>query len=178
MKKVLVVLVALLCLVGISNAQSKFGVSAQGVLSLPMGDFGNGFKTGFGATGTVTYMATKELDVVATFGYLTYTSKASSDATFSTMPILGGIRYYFANKDFKPYLTAQAGIFSSKAKVKIFGFEVESTSSDFGFVGGAGFLYKLGNKLNLDVTATFNSISSSGSSTTFVNVMAGVHFAF
>lgn len=182
MKKALVVLIALLCLVGMTNAQSKFGVTVQGALSLPMGDFGNACKTGFGGLGTFTYTLNNNLDLVATSGYLTYDYKNIDGATFSTIPVLGGVRYYFAGKEFKPYVTAEAGIFSSKAKMKtvIWGVTVESesNSSDFGFVAGAGFLYKLGNKLNLDVTATFNTISTSGSSTSFVNILAGVHFAF
>lgn len=182
MKKALIVLVALLCLAGITNAQGKFGVSVQGALSLPMGDFGDACKTGFGGLGTFTYTLNKNLDIVATAGYLTYDYKNISGATFSTIPILGGVRYYFAAKNFKPYVTGELGVYSSKAKMKtvIWGvtFESESTSTDFGFTAGGGFLYQMGKNLDLDVTATFNSISTSGSSSSFINVLAGVHFAF
>lgn len=178
MKKVLVVFVALLCLVGMTNAQGKLSLSVQGALSLPMGDFGDACKTGFGGLGTLTYKLNNNIDIVATSGYLTYTTKISSDLRVSEIPVLGGIRYYMTVKGFRPYLTALAGIFSSKADAKIGTVSVSATSTDFGFTGGAGFLYALSSKLDLDVTATYNSISSSGSSTSFINVLAGVHFAF
>lgn len=182
MKKALLVLVALLCLAGIINAQSKFGASVQGALSLPMGDFGDICKTGFGGLGTVSYTLNKNLDLVASVGYLTYDYKDIDGATFSTIPVLAGVRYYFAAKNFKPYVTGQLGFYSSKAKIKtvIWGISVESesTSTDFGFAAGGGFLYQLGKNLDLDITATLNSISTSGSSTSFINVLAGVHFAF
>jgi hypothetical protein len=178
MKKVLVVLIALFCLVGITNAQSKFGVSVQGGVGLPMGDFGDLCKTGFGGFATGTYTINPNLDVIATVGYMTFSWKNVDDASSSYIPILGGVRYYFGKDKFRPYVTGMAGIFSGKTKFKVFGIEVEGTSSDFGFGAGGGFLYELGKKLNLDVTATYNSISADGSTSNWLTVGAGVHFAF
>ena len=51
------------------------------------------------------------------------------------------------------------------------------SDSFFGFGAGAGFLYQLSPKLSLDVNAKFSSISSSGSASSYINVMAGVLIA-
>jgi hypothetical protein len=178
MKKVLVVLIALFCLVGMTNAQSKFGASVQGAVGLPMGDFGDLCKTGFGALGTGTYTINPNLDIIATVGYMTFSFKNVDDASFSVIPILGGVRYYFGKDKFRPYVTGMAGIFSGKTKIKIFGFDVETTSSDFGFSAGGGFMYELGKKMDLDVTAAYSSVSSGGATTNWLTVGAGLHFAF
>ncbi len=188
MKKVIAVVIALLMLAGYTNAQSKFGLSVQGAASLPMGDFGDACKTGFGGLATVAYSATKNLDVVVTSGYLTYDLKESTvmgaNVTGSTsfIPAVAGVRYFFTTANFKPYVTAQLGMFfiSAKADASIMGFSMSTTSNEskFGFDGGLGFLYKLGNKLDLDVTATYNSISTDGSASSFINILAGVRFQF
>lgn len=178
MKKVLVVLIALFCLVGMTNAQSKIGVSVQGGIGLPMGDFGDAYDMGFGGFATGTYTLNPNLDIIATVGYFTYNNKVIDDATFSAIPILGGVRYYFGKDKFRPYVTGMAGIYSCKAKMTIFGFDVSATSSDFGFAAGGGFLLELGKKMDLDVTATYNSISADGATNSWLTVGAGVHFAF
>jgi len=178
MKKALVVLIALLCMVGLTNAQGKFGASIQGAASLPLANFGDAYKMGFGGLATGTYSASPSVDIVVTSGYLTYVSKASSDVTFSAIPILGGVRVYFGKDKFLPYVTAQAGMYSCTAKVTLFGSSFTSSDTKFGFAGGAGVMYKFNAKTALDITAAYSSIATDTKATTFLNIGAGVHFAF
>lgn len=175
MKITKVVLFALFLSAGFTGAQSKLGISIQGAYSLPIGSFGDSYKAGYGGLGTVTYSVGKNLDITATAGYLTYDNKIIEGATSSTLLILGGVRYYLTGNTFRPYLTAQAGIYSCKTKIDAVlpGMILSSgTTTDLGFAGGAGFLYKLGEKLDLDINAVIN-----GSGNNFVNLSAGVHFA-
>ena len=183
MKKALIILVALFCLVGMTNAQSKFGITVQGAVSMPMGDFGDLAKTGFGGLGTVTYTLQENIDLVGTIGYLTYDHKdmsyfgSSVTGSTSLVPVIAGARYFFAASGFKPYVTAQVGMYFSSAKVEssFGGYANSGTVSDsyFGFSGGAGLLYKLGTKMDLDVNATFNTVSD----ISFFTIAAGLHFA-
>jgi opacity protein-like surface antigen len=178
MKKTVLILIALLCMVGITSAQGKFGASIQGAISLPLADFGDAYKMGFGGLATGTYSVSPSVDVVVTSGYLTYVSKASSDVTFSSIPILGGVRVYFGKDKFLPYVTALAGLYSCTAKVTLFGTSFTSTDSKFGFAGGAGCMYKFNAKTALDITVAYSSIATDTKATTFLNIGAGVHFAF
>jgi len=179
MKKVLVVLIALLCLVGITNAQSKFGVSVQGAASLPMGDFEKIVKMGMGGLATVTYDLGNNLELVGTTGYVTYSQKdiiifgATITGSTSLIPAIAGIRYYFAPKNFRPYVTAQGGLFLCSVKAEAMGISNSDSKSYFGFHGGGGFLYKLGNKMDLDVNAIYGSVSD----ISYVTIAAGLHFA-
>jgi len=170
MKKASVVIIILFCLAGMISAQSKFGVSVQGAVSSLTGSNSSDWNKGFGGIGTFSLNLSKNLDLAGTISYLTYTAKYNSDETVSNVQIMGGIRYYFADSDFRPYITAQTGVFFSTGKGNMPG-RTYSTLSALGFSGGAGFVYKLSDKLNFDLTASINT----GSNDFFI-LAAGVNF--
>lgn len=178
---------------GFINAQSKMAVGVQGGIAIPMGDFGDAVDLGFGGQGNFAIDVSPFLQVTGSIGYTTWSYKTNSVTTsgsFSTVPLLAGIRYTFPAIGFKPYLMAQLGahFISSKITydyiillVKSNGtsnaqatYEYSESSTKFGFGAGAGFLLPLGPKLDLDVNATFNSISTEGSATNYIGIMAGV----
>ena len=185
MKKVVSIIVVLTVLVfsGISNAQ-KMGAEVQVGVGLPMGDFGDAFKTGFGGQGTFLYSLNPELTLTAAIGYYSFTNKDYSDATFSTVPVLVGARYVLGKGSFVPYAGAELGLHFCTIKVVApkfdFGFGsigggTSSTSeSDFGFSPMVGFMMPLSPKLNLDVNLKYNIISTSGQSSNFIGINAGV----
>ena len=180
MKQLFSVLLIAVLFTGFINAQGKMAVGIQAGIALPMGDFGDAYKMGFGGTGTFAYHINPMLDVTGSVGYLTWSGK-DADYTFSSIPVLVGARYYFGQGKFHPYVAGELGMYFSTfdvPAVTIPGFGTfgggSESGSDFGFGAGAGFLYQLSPKLDLDVNAKFSSISSSGSSSSFINIMAGV----
>ena len=183
MKQLLSVLLFAVLFTGFINAQGKMAVGVQGGIALPMGDFGDGFDMGFGGIGTFAYHVNPMLDVTGSAGYLTWGAKVG-DATFSSIPVLAGVRYYFGQGKFHPYVAGELGLYFSTVDVPAvvipglgtFGGGTES-GSDFGFGAGAGFLYQLSPKLDLDVNAKFSSIATEGSSSSFIRIMAGVLIA-
>jgi hypothetical protein len=183
MKQLFVAFFILALFVSFSNAQSKMALGVQGQVAIPLGDFGNGYKTGFGAQGTFAYHINPMLDVTGSVGYLTWSGK-EADYKFSSVPVLAGVRYYFGKDKFNPYVAGELGIHFTSVdipSVTIPGFGTygggSASNSYFGFGAGAGFLYQLGPKLDLDISAKFNSISSSGSSSSYVSILAGVLIA-
>ena len=89
-----------------------------------------------------------------------------------------------AGDKFKPYVAGELGMHFVTFDVPAivipgFGTIEGGSSSDsyFGFGAGAGFLYKMGPNLDLDVNAKYNSISTEGSSSSYISVMAGVLIA-
>lgn len=178
MKQLLSVLLLAVVFTGFINAQSKMAFGLQAGVAIPMGDFGDGYDMGFGGQGNFAYHISPMLDVTASVGYLTWSGK-EADYTFSSVPVLVGARYYFGKDKFNPYVAGELGMHFVSVDiptVTIGGFTFGGSSSDsfFGFGAGAGFLYKMGPNLDLDVNAKFNSISSEGSSSSYISVMAGV----
>ena len=180
MKQLLFVLFLTVLCTSFINAQGKMAVGVQAGVAIPMGDFGDGYKMGFGGTGTFAYHVNPMVDVTASVGYLTWSGK-DADFKFNSIPVLVGARYYFGQGKFHPYVAGELGMHFTTVdvpSVTIPGFGTfgggSASDSFFGFGAGAGFLYQLGPKLDLDVNAKFSSISSSGSASSYVNIMAGV----
>lgn len=169
----------MLLFTGFINAQGKMAIGAQGGVALPMGDFGESYDMGFGGTVTLAYHLNPMLDITGSVGYLTWSGK-DFDYTFSSIPVLAGVRYSFGKGKFNPYVSGELGmhfVTFDIPSITVFGITVGGGSvseSYFGFGAGAGFLYQLSPKLDLDVNAKFNSISSEGSSSTYLSIMAGV----
>jgi opacity protein-like surface antigen len=179
MKKVILVFVLFLCVGMISNAQSKMSAGVNAGVAFPMGDFGDGYKTGFGGSGVFSYMVTPEIALTGSIGYLTWTSKESSDATFRSIPVLVGGRYYFGNlPQIKFFGAAELGLHMSKVKIEVpfFGTQEES-NTNFGFGIGGGASYSLNKDANLELSLKYNNISTEGSSSGFVTIMAGFMIA-
>ncbi len=195
LNSVLALFTIIVLFAGFTNAQSKMAIGVQGGIAIPMGDFGDAVDLGFGGQGNFAYDVSPFLQVTGSIGYTTWSYKTNSYTTsgsFNTVPLLAGIRYTFPAKGFKPYVMAQLGVhfISSKitydyilylAKTNGIGindaqttYEYSASSTKFGFGAGAGFLLPLGPKLDLDVNATFNSISTEGSATNYIGIMAGV----
>lgn len=183
MKKVLSALFVVLFFVGITNAQGKMALGFNAGIALPMGDFGDGFDMGFGGSALFIYHATPNIDVTGSAGYLTWSGKDESDVTFSSIPVMVGARYLFGQGKFNPYINAELGMHFTTVDIPeveipgvgTFGGGSES-DSNFGWGAGAGFLYQIGNNMDLDVNARYNSITGDGGSSDYVSIMVGLLF--
>jgi hypothetical protein len=185
MKKMVscLVLFTVLAFAGYTSAQ-KMGAEVQIGVGLPMGDFGDVFKTGFGGQGTFLYSLNPEITLTGAIGYYTFTNKDYSDLTFSTVPVLVGGRYIFSKGSISPYAGAELGLHFSSVKVNIpkietpfgsYGGGSESESStNFGFSPMVGFMMPLSPALNLDVNLKYNIVSTSGAASNFLGINAGV----
>jgi hypothetical protein len=172
MKKLSLLILSILFLsISINAQEGKMHVGAQVGLSVPMGNFGDAANLGFGVLGNFYYGINQNIDITGTVGYESWGSDVSG-VSFSNVPILAGIRYYFQRSQLTPYGVAEIGInnFSASYSNSYFG-SYSATSTDFGLNLGGGFLYSLGN-MDLDVNAKINIISDSNNLTLF----AGVRF--
>ncbi len=129
-----------------SFAQGRFSVGAE--LALPMGDFGDVAGMGFG--GSVRYEApiNSNLSWMATAGFLTFGEKDESTVTVTSIPVLGGLKYYFTESFTGFYGGVEAGVaFNS---VKVDAFDYDGSSTDFAFGPQLG--YHLG---AIDISARY-----------------------
>jgi hypothetical protein len=189
MKKVLFTVLILLMVVSLTQAQSKgdMGIAAQAGIALPTGDFGDVYDMGFGGKAVFMYHLNPNMALTGSAGYLTWSRKSDfGDGTFGTIPVLAGIRYFLGKGDFKPYLTGEAGLFLSNFSYDVTivnpftGTTISQTyddsGSDFGIALGGGFFLPLGKSMKLDVSANYNMIFTTGSTTSYLGVFAGLAF--
>ncbi|ERJ60682.1 hypothetical protein [Sphingobacterium paucimobilis] len=168
--------IVLLLVGNIAFAQKGFHTVGAGVeLGLPIGDFGQGFGIGFGATGKAFYGITDIGDITGTLGYLRFGMKESSDLMKGSMgmvPIVFGYRHDFGGLYGEP----QVGLTVVKSKVTIkddfgiglsgIGGSASTTKASFGLGGG----YVFG---NWDLGARFQIIDSMN----FLGVRLGYNFS-
>lgn len=135
MKKTYCVL-ALTCISVLGYAQQKgfhtVGVGAE--LALPMGDFGEAFGIGFGATGKAFYGISENGNITGTVGYLHFGMKEESEFISGSMgmiPILFGYRHDFGGL----YAEPQLGLMMLRSKVTM---DFGDLGDILGGLGGSG----------------------------------------
>lgn len=179
MKKVLVVLFALMCVVGTANAQQiKLSVGPE--VALPMGAFGDAANIGFGGTVRAEYPVAPNMNLMLTAGYLMWGGKEFDFGFFkvttdySAIPILAGAKYFFAPGI---YGMAEAGIhmFTFKAETTGGLFAGSSSTSESKFGGGVGVGYEaaLSPTVGLDLNAKYAFVSGDLS---YIGARVGVKF--
>lgn len=103
----------------VAYAQQGFhtvGVGAEG--ALPLGDFGEAYGIGYGATGKAFYGISEIGDITGTLGYMRFGIKESSDfmsGHIAMIPIMFGYRHNFGGFYGEP----QLGFVNLKSKIKM-----------------------------------------------------------
>jgi hypothetical protein len=181
MKKLLLVLVAIVLVASIASAQDVWGQGKMSAgigaaLALPMGTFGDQAGFGIGGSGTFQYGLSPEMMLTAQIGYISYGKKdlaGFGSYSISQMPILAGIKYNLGGA----YLTGQVGIVSTsiEATISYYGYSATGTisSSDLAFAPGVGMSFG-----PIDVAAKYLIVSASGGSMSAVALDVQYVFGF
>lgn len=108
----------ILCMVCLANAQEKgfHGIGVGAEVALPLGNFGEAYGIGFGATGKAFYGITEKGDITGTLGYLHFGMKEESELMSGSMgmiPIMFGYRHDFGGLYGEP----QIGLMMLRSKV-------------------------------------------------------------
>ena len=168
MKTFISILIVLLFFSGSLNAQSKMAVGAGLVVSLPMGSFGDAANLGVGGTAAFELKFMPQLVGVGQIGYISYSTK-SDYVSFSTVPVLLGVKYFFMPTG-GVYGIGQIGLnfFSTSTEtpsINVAGFSFgggsfSASSSEFTFAIGAGYELPVSPNISLDFSGTFQLISN------------------
>jgi opacity protein-like surface antigen len=174
MKKLQVFVVAIFCFVAFNaNAQMSFGGTLG--LTMPMGDFGTGLKTGFGLNVIGKYSLADNMAVGASVGYSSFGS-GSENISFGVIPITGIFEYSFGEGAFKPYIGSDLGLYMFRSKITFLGVSSSSSSTYFGFAPTAGVMYDISDNLSFCANAKYNFVMSEGSNSTWIGLNAGIIF--
>jgi outer membrane protein W len=160
-----------------ANAQIRVGIN--GGVQLPMGDFKDVSKTGFGGGLKGEYMLNPNMGVGLNLGYYSFNGKdetaelsAGSDTSTTSagqtkvtiIPITANFTYYFGEGALKPYVGVDLGASIMKMKNDVVGFD--STMTKFSFAPVVGVQYSFNENLALDLNVKYNCIVGGMNTTT------------
>lgn len=182
MKKYLLI-ATLIILFSLSNKLSaQMGVSIQAGAAVPTGSLSDVAKLGWGGQANLEYPVIPSLNLSASVGYYLWGAKGDLpegfDYTLSTIPVLVGAKYLLLEGDFHPYLGADMGVHFMNTKQTIINLggtklDTDNSETNFGFAPMAGVRLHMPPNLDLDLNLTYNIITTSGSSTSFIGIIAG-----
>ncbi len=184
MKRLILVVFAFIFITNLSLARDNMSLSFLGGLAIPTGDFGDLYDTGIALQGIFEYRITPSLGITASGGYLSFSESVEYpefpgeifDRTFSTIPLLAGVRYYIIPDATSPYLNAEVGLHMvSWERDEPFLDEPASASgSDIGFSAGGGLLLHLNPDFQIDARAQYNSINTETDPLTYFSGVVGI----
>ena len=170
MKKILLV-AAMLLIFGIAQAQINVGATIG--VQIPTGNFGDGYKTGFGINAVGKYMLNENMAVGLNLGYSRF-GTGVTDFSSSMIPITGLFEYHFGTENIKPYIGADLGLYDYMVKIKFLGESSSDSKIFFGFAPTAGVLYGLNDNLSLCANLKYNYVTSEGDAATWLGINVGV----
>jgi hypothetical protein len=146
-----------------------------GGVTLPMGDFGDAFGTGFQGLGGVSFGLGGLPFAIRVDGF--YGQNSADNVDDVKVKMFGGMAGGQFNiggdaASVKPYILAQVGMVNSKVDVP--NFDTES-STDFAFAGGGGIGFGLGS-LAAFVEGQFVNVMTEGESSSFIAARLGLRF--
>jgi hypothetical protein len=173
MKKVFLAI----CIIAISaTGYSQTGNNQIGVggdVAIPMGDFGDGFKTGFGGYAKGLFGIGEAGQVTFTTGYSGFKAKGSTSeesATASIIPLLAGYRHNFSGF----YVEPQVGYNIFGLKYKSSGISVSDSEGGFAYAVGLGYVVS-----NVDFGVRYQGGKPSGSGSDSINwSFIGIHVGY
>ena len=162
-----------------ANAQSlvpaakpvSFGIA--GGMSMPTGDFGDGFKSGYNVSGLVQFQQPSwPVAIRVEAQYQDFGAKGGVDASMKTMGGLANVLYNFSTSStVRPYVTGGLGFFHIKSE---FG-DASGSDNKFGYDLGAGLDFQLSG-MNTFVEANWQSIRGDGASANQIPIRVGIRF--
>lgn len=146
---------------------------------IPVGDFSNGHKIGFGLNGVFTYAMKKNLFITGTLGYWDFGMKGSSlqaGGSCSIVPINAGIQYRFISTSTTTFIGVETFLYSVSSSVNVsFLGTVSGGGTYFGFTPLVGIALPVSKNLEFRGQAKYVMILSS-SSFSFLNLVGGIHY--
>lgn len=181
MKKILglFTLVMVLALVTSASAvdlKGKFGLTGQGGMAIPFGDFGDenklAAKIGFGFGGAAEYFVTDNISIGGTFRYTTHDIDIGDvddvDADWKITNFGAFFKYTFPTESkIHPYVRLDAGFYKPKMSVSAGGLEASvSFSNKLGIGGGGGVMFEASDNVLLGGEVLFHNAMTSDAKAT------------
>jgi opacity protein-like surface antigen len=153
-----------------SDLKGRFGLSGQGGVVVPMGDFADENKfnadMGFGFGGSAEYFATNSLAIGGTFRYTIngVGNDAGIDADYKISNYGAFVKYLFPTaSNFMPYIRLDMGLYKPKLSASSGSAEASLTfDAKFGFGGGGGVMFQASDNVLAGAEVLFHNAMTNG----------------
>ena len=165
-------------LLSAASAQAQVSVGVGGGLTIPTGDFGDGFKTGWHGIANVGYDLPSGIGLRGDFFYGQNNVDATGvDGKAKLAGGLGNVLYTFKSAGtIHPYVIGTVGFMNAKLEASGGGLTFSDSETKVAFGGGAGIKFKAGSDANFFAEGRYISVNTSGGSTNFIPITIGVSF--
>lgn len=168
MKKVILLFVSVITLSAVQAQQGKNQIGIAAEAGLPIGDFGDGFKTGIGGALKGLFGIGQSGQITFTTGYMSFKQKDFDNNSATIIPLLAGYRHNFTGG---VYVEPQLGYGIYGSKVEILGEDRTDSEGAFTYAIGVGFAAS-----GFDAGVRYQGASKDGSNTSFIGVRVGYNF--
>ena len=153
-----------------SDLKGRFGLSGEGGVVVPMGDFGDENKfnadMGFGFGGSAEYFATNSLAFGGTFRYTIngVGTDGGVDADYKISNYGAFVKYLFPmDSNIMPYIRLDLGLYKPKLSVSSGSAEASMTfDAKFGFGGGGGVMFQASDNVLAGAEVLFHNAMTDG----------------
>jgi hypothetical protein len=127
---------------GAAGPTKRMRLGVDALIGLPLGDFGDLAEFAVGALVAFDFALMPQLTITGRTGYIYYiiNEDLGDGFSFGTIPLWGGVKYYFAPpSDMRWFAAAELGLSINRASVEIGGIEGSDSETDIGTTIGGGF---------------------------------------
>jgi outer membrane autotransporter protein len=190
-KSLFLVTAVLLLVPAAAFASGGWMIDARGGVGLPMGNYKDDFKSGLLLGVEASKMMSPQFAIGVDGNYvknnvtdsnrllLEQTFGAGTDANTKFTHYGVHAKYMMSTKEgakVAPYLVGGGGLYHIKESITNSGTSVDTSENKFGLRGGIGMNWMMSEKMGLGFQADYNDVMTSGSSTQFIGLSAGLHW--
>jgi len=171
----------------LSKGQWLLGPSAG--LLIPVGDYKDIGKTGFGLSAEADYVLSPSGSIGAVVAYnrngwsddfkkaLQMTTGLPIDGHYTVMHYGARGRFFLAPEGkTKPFIAVGGGLYNFKVTAKLYGSSASDSQTKGGINGGLGLLFDAGTSAHVGVQGTFHDVLTDGSDLKYINATAVLLF--
>lgn len=167
-------------------AQAQLHARLQGSAAIPTGYAEDAVSLGYGGNLNFAYALNTQFEITLTAGYYFFGFKENLpdyDFSFSSIPILAGLRWNLTDYNFIPYLGLEAGAYVTEYLTEVdYGYfgktSVTTDETHWGISPEAGFKINLTPALDVDVNAKYNRINTKYIARAYLLIQTGFSYKF
>ncbi|RPI70784.1 MAG: hypothetical protein EHM47_11510 [Ignavibacteriales bacterium] len=187
MKNILLLILLSPVFILTSNNFAQIKVRLQGGAAIPTGYAEDAVALGYGGNINFSYpVFISNLEVSLTTGYYYFGFKENLpdyDFSFSSIPVIAGLRFNLNDFDFIPYIGVEGGVYISEYFVEIdYGFfgktSVLTKATHWGIAPEFGFKMNLTPSFDVDVNAKYNRIDTKYIARAYLLFQTGFTYKF
>ncbi|HMQ68793.1 MAG TPA: outer membrane beta-barrel protein [Ignavibacteria bacterium] len=164
------------------SAYPNWSVSPVGGIVFPTGNMSENFKSGGNVGVDISYRVNKEVGFYGQGGYYFLGSKTAGVPDGKYLEYTAGPRYYFTAPNLKSSVYLEAGIgaytFVQDAYVQNEVEIAEVNETRFGYNAGLGAVLNLGTNVDMLFKVKYNTIQTTGGSSSFIAPVIGMDVRF